>query len=88
LPSEIRQATGRTPAHKGLALTVVEATVHVSDPVHRAVTGNPALHKQGKSVSFSELAPHRVVGTNWMDESSALGSSHSANGHDEYEFCF
>ena len=32
--------TGRSPVHKGMALTVVEATLHVGNPVHRALTSD------------------------------------------------
>jgi hypothetical protein len=71
-----------------MKLTVVEATIHVSNPLHRALTSDPILNEQRQVVTLAKLAPQGMIGSYGMDEGSARSRSNPSNGGDEHQSSF
>jgi len=58
-----------------LELTVVESTVHVSDPVHHALTNDAILNEHRQVVALANLAPQGMIRSDGMKEHSARSPS-------------
>jgi len=67
-----------------LELTVVEATVHVGNPVHHALTSDTILNEHRQVVALVNLAPQGMICPDGVKEHSARSPS-SRRGGDEHE---
>ena len=79
--------TGRSPVQKGMALTVVEATVHVGNPVQHALTSDTILNEQRQVVALANLAPQGMICSDGVEEHSVRSRSDSGRRDEHQRSC-